>query len=321
MARDELISVGPLQYRWIDHWTDIEPSSGFAHPGYARSREGLLYTGHATDPTVIVLDPSGRVVNSFDTAVTENHGLLIADDGGTEFLWIVDNGAKKGVDPAGPAQVLKCTLDGEVLGRLTKEDFNYPEEAPFAPTACAWDTSSRQLWVSDGYGSGIITVFDEDFRIVRTIDGSDGLGRFSCPHWIWIDERSADKRVYVADRANDRIQIYDSSGTFLRGLDEGLTTPSGFCSFGEYLVVAELKARVVILDGDDTIVGSIGDAPHNVAREGWPNAVVVGETQPPQGLRPGEFNSPHGITCDPDGTIYVTEWLLGGRQIKLERVR
>ncbi len=37
-------------------------------------------------------------------------------------------------------------------------------------------------------------------------------------------------------------------------------------------------------------------------------------------MKPGRFNSPHGVDVDTDGNVYVVEWIVGGRIIKLERI-
>ena len=314
------IQVGDLTYTWQEGWSGMEPSAGFAHPGFALSSSGELYLGHPGEPVVIVLNSEGKQIRAFETPVVENHGLFIGVDNGNEYLWIVDNGKKAGVESLHPPQVLKCTLDGAVRQSLEKDDFEYEEGMAFSPTSCFFDSESGELWVADGYGSSLVTVFDSDYRVRMTLDGSDGLGRFSCPHGIWLDRRGPEKLVYIADRTNNRVQVYDTSGVFRKGLDSGLNTPSAFCSFGEILVIAELEARLVFLDGRDHLIGTVGDAPHNVAREGWPNTTANGVRQSPLGiLKHGEFNSPHGITCDEEGSIYITEWLLGGRLIKLQR--
>lgn len=57
-------------------------------------------------------------------------------------------------------------------------------------------------------------------------------------------------------------------------------------------------------------------------KEGWPNRKnkTGEEVHPPADIPEGEFNSPHGMACDSNGDIYVSEWLLGDRFTKLELV-
>jgi len=54
--------------------------------------------------------------------------------------------------------------------------------------------------------------------------------------------------------------------------------------------------------------------------EGWPNnRNASGELVPTSLIQPGKFNSPHGMAVDSQGNLYVAEWLIGGRFIKLEK--
>jgi len=58
-----------------------------------------------------------------------------------------------------------------------------------------------------------------------------------------------------------------------------------------------------------------------IARQGWPNTVdELGNTVRVTDLGPGVFNSPHGLAADASGTVYVPEWLIGGRLVRLSPV-
>jgi hypothetical protein len=90
---------------------------------------------------------------------------------------------------------------------------------------------------------------------------------------------------------------------------------------GDTLVVAELRARLALVDRDDRLIGYIGADETVCDRPGWPNAKnAVGEAVRPPALTPGKFNSPHGLAADMDGNLYVAEWLIGGRYTRLARV-
>ncbi|NQZ66840.1 MAG: hypothetical protein HRT89_02100, partial [Lentisphaeria bacterium] len=124
---------------------------------------------------------------------------------------------------------------------------------------------------------------------------------------------------YICDRMNDRIQVFTMDGEYKRCINPGLIMPSALASFGETLVVAELSARLVLLDINDQIIDLIGDGRADyVELEGWPNRLRDGCPVWPEDLVDGKFNSPHGLTADPSGNIYVFEWLIKGRYIKLQ---
>jgi hypothetical protein len=111
-------------------------------------------------------------------------------------------------------------------------------------------------------------------------------------------------------------------GRFKRSFGEDfMITPSAFAQYGDFLVIAELNARLTIVDGDDQLVTYLGDN-HAVAKEpGWPNMLRAdGVPTRTDRIRIGLFNSPHGLTTDNEGNIFVSEWLIGGRYIKLAKV-
>nr|WP_248923590.1 hypothetical protein [Mycobacterium intracellulare] len=85
--------------------------------------------------------------------------------------------------------------------------------------------------------------------------------------------------LYVADRVNTRVLVYDIGGRYLRSFGEQfLNSPSDFAQWGDLLVVAELYGRVAVLDPEDNLLGYIGDdptaAPGWPTRPGWPNTLA-----------------------------------------------
>jgi hypothetical protein len=141
----------------------------------------------------------------------------------------------------------------------------------------------------------------------------------NCPHAIVIDRRRAEPELYVADRRNARVQVYGLDGTFRRtvsGVD--FVSPSALAIWREHLIVAEHRgARLTVLDRDDRLVEYVGRDDAASRRPGWPNAVSAdGRAIAPE-LSTGRFNSPHGVAAADDGTLYVAEWLIGGRLVRL----
>ncbi len=175
------------------------------------------------------------------------------------------------------------------------------------------------FWVADGYGQSLVHRYRNDGTYVSSLDGTEGAGRFDCPHGVFLDRRHAEPELWVADRGNARAQVYGLDGSFLRVVGETfLNSPSAFASSGANLVVAELHARLAVLGPEDQFVCYLGDNGEVCHQPGWPNG-VDGLEHPVRapGLRPGRFNSPHGLAADGNGRLYVAEWLIGGRMIKL----
>ena len=87
------------------------------------------------------------------------------------------------------------------------------------------------------------------------------------------------------------------------------------------MVVAELNARLAVLDQEDKLVCYLGENEAVCSVDGWPNNVSeTGAVIPSTLLNPGKFNSPHGMAVDSEGNLYVAEWLIGRRFIKLEKL-
>ena len=160
------------------------------------------------------------------------------------------------------------------------------------------------IWVADGYGQNFVyrySRFARNGEYLGSINGSEGsAGPFQCPHSIWIDYRKADPELYVADRTNGRIQVYDLEGKFKRAFGKDfLVSPSAFARQADCLVVAELHARLAILDPEDRLVCLLGRNEEVSRMDDWPNmkgpdGVPVRTTR----LEPGKFNSPHGVATD-----------------------
>lgn len=331
------VGNGERVYRWIDDWAKLPESEslprGWAHHGLAVTPAGNLIAFHPGDPLFLELSPGGDLLRTWETAIAEAHGVTLVEENGTEYLWVADQGAKR-VPDAGYQyqtvqrgwQVVKMTLDGKVVQILERPPLPLYDEARYAPTWVAVNEARNggngDVWVTDGYGQSQVHRFAADGAYLGSLDGSEGAGAFSCPHSIWFDSRKTDPELYVADRSNRRIQVYDAEGRFKRvvGVDF-FTSPSGFARLGDDLAVAELRARIVILDPNDRPVCFLGANEAVCGLPGWPNEKnAAGEIVRTPRLEPGKFNSPHGIAADAAGNLYVSEWLIGGRFIKLERL-
>lgn len=325
------IGSGGHTYDWIADWARIPDSegarTGWAHHGIVVTEAGNVVTYHQSGPTVLVFDRGGKLLRSWNSGLAEGHGMTLVKENGSESLWIADSGAKrqKGLSyqyppSAGPVwgQAVRMDLDGRVVMRLQRPDLDVYREGKYQPTSVAVNEErfggNGDIWLADGYGQSYVHRYDKAGRLIGSINGQEGeAGAFNCPHGIYIDRRKSEPELYIADRSNHRVQVYDPEGRYRRcfGADF-LTNPSAFATYGESMIVAELHARLAVLDINDNLVCYLGDN-HGVAEvAGWPN--VTRDL-----VLPGAFNSPHGVAVDGDGNLYVAEWLIGGRITKLAR--
>ena len=305
---------------WTEWSLADEAPDGWSHHGLALLEDGTVVGYHPGERRLLFFDREGMLLRSTACEATEAHDIAVADEG----LWLADCGHKLRAAPtasfgAVPAvegaqgQVLLVDLDGcDAPGhrrRLTTPPTR--DGGAFLPTGVAVD--DRGLWIADGYGSNLVHLVDHEGQVLLTLDG------FDCPHGIVIDRRRPEPLLYVAERGAHRLCVYELDGTFVRHAGEReMIAPCSLATVGDHLVVADLVSRVTVLDLDDQVVEHLGGDREAPKRPGWPNALDDGGGAVPPAPT-GRFNSPHGVVADADGALYVTEWVLGGRWVRITR--
>ncbi len=266
--------------------------------------------GVAVDPNnrVFVFHRSGRTwsnpapaepipadtVSVFDGAT----GALIDSWGAGRFLLphglSIDSRGKVWLTDVGLHQVFQFTPEGKellVLGEARvpgadKAHFDLPTDVAVLPDG--------SFYVSDGYRNTRVVKFDAagHYDFEWGTKGS-GPGQFDLPHGLTLDVAG---RVYVCDRSNSRIQVFDARGSFLsqwKGPRMGRPYGIGTAPDGHLFVVdggnpadpAERQGKVVKLD---------------------PAGKVIDTFSGP-GFAPGRLQLGHDVALGPDGAVYVSE--------------
>jgi sugar lactone lactonase YvrE len=161
---------------------------------------------------------------------------------------------------------------------------------------------SGDLYVSDGYGNSRVHRFTDGGELLQSWgEPGGGPGQFRTPHSAWVH---TDGRVFVADRQNDRIQIFDGEGNYL---DEWLDVQrpqdiyiddAGLVYIGELVYLkGEVSSRRGVIEADEPSRLSIFDLDGNVLLR-WSD---------PDPTKPGFFIAPHGLWVDNEGSIYMAE--------------
>ena len=210
--------------------------------------------------------------------------------------------------------VSKFTTDGRLLMTLgvkgvpsdsgsVKGNFKTVKRgaAPFnVPTKVA-TSKSGDIFVSDGYGNARVHRFSADGKLIKSWgEPGSGPGQFNLPHGITVDDSD---NVYVADRENERIQVFDVEGN-LRSIWTNIYRPSAICVHEGKVYVTELGHRLYV---DNVLFTPDGQGPWSRVRIFDAAGVEQANFGGPEGWKPGNFFAPHGSCVDKDGSIYVAE--------------
>ena len=238
-------------------------------------------------------------------------------------IWAVDKGSNMVVKfrPNGLVDMVfgrKMEASDEGTGPLKRPNPPLPavDNQFRQPTDVAFDSKSN-AYISDGYINSRVAKIDKDgFWVKSWGDRGAGPGQFNTAHGIGVD---AHDNVYVADRSNRRIQVFDSNGTFLRQMTIDVPVPpDAYEIIGnkpadpmaanvppllkpgapwaicisppphQYLFTADaFPGRVYKMTLDGKIVGMFGKAGHQLKQFGWV----------------------HGIACPSENTVLVAEVL------------
>ncbi len=235
--------------------------------------------GTDLDP-ILKFDLDGNLVDSFGAGMFAfPHGFALDHEG---YLWVTEGGAhgdaraRLGESMGMGHQVFKLTRDGEVVMRIgeagvwgdDQRHFNGPSGVAIAPDG--------HIWVADGHrgGNNRIVKLTPEGDFVLAVGGGVGSesrepARFSDPHDIKIDSRG---RVYVADRGNSRIQVFDPDGELLYIWTQ-YGKPSGL-----------FIDRNDILYAGDGLSGDLRTGPPDPWRSnfGWEKGIRIGDLEDEQ---------------------------------------
>ena len=226
---------------------------------------------------------TGRLLRSWGAGLfIMPHGLTIDRD---DNVWLTDVGLQ---------QVFKFSPDGRLLMALGEARVAGNDATHFDKPTDVAVAKDGTFFVSDGYGNSRVLHFSADGKLLKTWGTKGtGPGEFDLPHGIAIDERG---RVLVADRSNARVQVFDTSGTFLdqwRGVQLGRP----------YAAAVGQKHRVFIADG--------GDQPKTPPDRGGVTVVDADGQLITRfgrfGNYDGQFRLAHDIAVAKDGSVYVVD--------------
>ncbi|MEX2261379.1 MAG: peptidyl-alpha-hydroxyglycine alpha-amidating lyase family protein [Bryobacteraceae bacterium] len=270
------LKSGPaLPHKLVKDWAQLPKGWNFGDcSGVAVDAEDNVWIFNRGQHPVIQLDRNGNVLQAWgEGLIRSSHGIRVDPEGN---IWAVDVAGHMvfKFSPAGKVQM--------VLGRTagtdeSKDAFNQPTGIAFTP--------GGEFYISDGYVNSRVIKFNRDGEYLLHWGGKGTAdGQFNLVHDVALDPKG---RVYVADRTNERVQIFDSNGKFLDKWT-GIGAPWGitYVASESAVYMADGKNnRVVKLNPEGQIVGVLGS---------------YGKVQ-------GKFDFAHNIAVDSQGSIYVAE--------------
>ncbi len=304
------MGCGQMTFDTVPGWglgSDGKSILGSTHGGVAIDKAGNIYTSSSLG--VFVFAPDGSLVRRFVGDQYSNiHDLKAREEDGKEFIYAARNVAGEGIkfNAQTGEIVLKLGIPKEAGLKINK----------WSPTAITV-VPNGDIFLSDGYASDHIFKFDKTGKYLSHF-GKKGneLKNFNTAHGMTLDTRYNPPRLLICDRNHapkGRLLHYDLDGNFIEEVVTGLGMPTSASVSGDYVSVPDLQGRVVILDKSNTIIAVLGCNPDPKARGNF--------NIPQNKWIEGIFSGTHGSCWDKEGNLYVQDWNVSGRIIKLVRVK
>jgi len=298
----------PNPYRTIENWAKLPDGRSWGSTSavdidrdgrsvWVAERCGANSCAGKTDDPVLHFDASGKLIKSFGSGMfLFPHGIAVDKD---DNIWITDGQSANGKG----FTVVKFSPDGKILMTLNYA-FNQPNDVAVAPNG--------DIFVSEGHtpmmGSAQILKFNKDGKfLMKWGKHGSGPGELEVPHTLAFDSRG---RLFVGDRANNRIQIFDQDGKYLDQWKQ-FSRPSG--------MFIDKNDILYVTDSESTDKEGYGYNP------GWKRGIRIGSAKDgvvtafisdpliPTGALPAT-SAAEGVAVDKDGVVYGAE--VGSKSLK-----
>ena len=273
------IDTAPLlPYQAVPDWPKLPAGWNFGETsGVDVAPDGSIWVFNRGPHPVMQFSPDGRMLQAWsEVPITSSHGLRVDKDSN---VWLID---VKG------HAVMKFTSAGKLLMVITQAgkrpgdndsqySFNEPTSVAFRPDG--------GFYVTDGYINARVIQYTKDGEYVRHWgQKGKGDGEFDLVHDAVLDKTG---RIYVADRNNSRLQIFNADGKFLtKWTNVGTPWGLAYVAAEEAIYMCDgVNNRILKVSTDGKILGRLSGF----------------------GKVPGKLDFPHHMAVGPDGSIYVAE--------------
>lgn len=287
-----------LSYRMTDNWGQLPDGVVWGQIiSVEVDDQGNVYAFHRcssntcidrTEPPLLKFNGSGELLMTWGAQMLVwPHGFHLDREGN---IWLTD-----GQDNEGRGQqVFKLSPEGEILMTLGTAGVAGDGPHTFNGVADVYVAEDGSIFVADGHvNNRIVKYSPEGEYLLEWGTAGSGQGEFAMPHALSMDSRG---RLFVADRGNVRVQVFDQQGRFLEEWKQ-YGRPSG-----------------VTITADDTILVASQNGENSELNPGYETGIYVGDAQ--NGLVTGFIG---GINTEnaaegPEGVIY--SGLVDGRTMR-----
>jgi len=273
------LQSGPkLPHGLVANWAQLPKGWNFGEvSGVDVDRQDNVWVFNRGPHPVMQFDKTGKFLQAWpEVPVKSSHGMRVDPDGN---VWAVDvkGHALIKFNPQGRILLVIAQPGNRPVDNTGQYGFNEPTSLAFLPNG--------SFYVSDGYVNSRVVYYSKDGEFIRQWgQKGKGDGEFDIVHDVAVDSRG---RVYVADRTNARIQVFDETGKFLTKWTN-VGSPWGLYYVGRENAIYMcdgVNNRVVKLNLEGQVLGVLGEF----------------------GKAPGKFDFAHHLAVDSAGSIYVAE--------------
>jgi DNA-binding beta-propeller fold protein YncE len=247
--------------------------------GVAINSKDHIFIFHRGKHPLMEFDSEGNFIRSIaEDLFVRPHGIRIDK---YDNIWTTDVGSHV-VLKFDPTLKLKLILGKWNAAGVQTSRYNLFAHLFDMPTDVAFD-SQDNVYVTDGYGNSRVVKFDREGVFIKAW-GSKGTapGQFDVPHTIVIDDADL---LYIGDRQNQRIQIFNANGDFIRAW-ENIGYACGLVLYKDKFYMTDiLNGTLTEFSTEGKVTGTYGSI----------------------GKRSGQFEWPHMIAVDSKGSLYIAE--------------
>lgn len=251
-----IFRLGPRTYRVEKQWARLPQSISLdSISAVSVNTKGQIMVLRRSDPFLLLFSKEGELISHWSNeSIIDGHYFRVTKDG---RVLVVDRDHHRIVAFNTEGEILQVIGDYQKPGKLGAL-FNHPTDVAV--------NANGEFFVSDGYGNSCVHHLSPTGELIKTWGKQGtGNGEFSIPHSILVDEKD---QVLVADRENNRIQIFNQSGEYLNEIKDLYHPMNMFKDNDGYIYVTDQTPRLNMFDSEGELIGrcrTFGFFGHGVA--------------------------------------------------------